>query len=73
MRLTVSNDYAGGKGVDYDRFFDRFYRQDESHNIERGGFGIGLSIAESLVQKYHGSIKASWRDGVISFTCLLKG
>ena len=73
LRLTVSNDYLPGAQVDYERFFDRFYREDESHNIEKGGFGIGLSIAESLVKKYRGTIKASWRDGVISFTCVLKG
>ena len=72
LRLVVSNDYAAGEKADYDRFFDRFYREDESHNIGQGGFGIGLSIAESLVQKYRGSINASWKDGVISFTCILK-
>ncbi len=73
IRLTVSNSYAEGANVNYDRFFDRFYRQDESRNIDRGGFGIGLSIAESLVQKYRGTLNASWKDGIISFTCTLKG
>ena len=31
-KLTVSNTYAEGKTVDVSRFFERFYRQDESHN-----------------------------------------
>ena len=73
VKLTVSNSYAEGENINYSRFFDRFYRQDEAHSIDKGGFGIGLSIAESLVHQYRGTISASWKDGVISFTCLLRG
>ena len=69
--LTVSNSYADGQEVDTSRFFDRFYRQDESHNIDRGGYGIGLSIAESICENCGGSIEAVWRDGAISFICQL--
>jgi len=72
LQLTVSNDYADGKDVDCSRFFDRFYREDSSHNIDKGGYGIGLSIAESIRQQYNGSIQAEWKDGVISFQCVLK-
>lgn len=72
-RLLVSNSYAAGENQNYARFFDRFYRQDEAHSIDRGGFGIGLSIAESLVHQYRGTISASWKDGIITFTCLLRG
>ncbi len=71
IRLVVSNSFAEGEKVDYNRFFDRFYREDKSHNIDKGGYGIGLSIAESICRQYQGSIRASWKDGVISFTCLL--
>lgn len=70
--LTISNDYAEGSDVDYNRFFERFYREDESHKNQQG-YGIGLSVAESICQRYHGSIKASWKAGRISFTCVLKG
>ncbi|MBQ4261416.1 MAG: GHKL domain-containing protein [Ruminococcus sp.] len=73
VKLTVSNHYAEGENVDYSRFFDRFFRQDESHNIDKGGYGIGLSIADSLVRQYKGKIDVSWKDGVISFVCVLKG
>ncbi len=72
IRLTVSNDYREGENVDYTRFFERFYRADESHNSEKGGYGIGLSIAESLVKRYKGTIKADWSSGRIRFTCTLK-
>lgn len=70
--LVVSNDYAEGENVNYERFFERFYREDESHNTDKGGYGIGLSIAESLTRQYHGSIHATWKKGVISFTCQLR-
>lgn len=65
--LTVSNDYAEGKNVDYSRFFDRFYRQDSSHNNKKKGFGIGLSMAENLVTTCKGKISVSWKDGRIFF------
>ena len=71
LRLTVSNSYSAGAGIDCNRFFDRFYRQDQSHNIDKGGYGIGLSIAESICKQNGGSIKALWKDGVISFICQL--
>ena len=71
IRLAVSNTYAAGKDVDYNRFFDRFYREDKSHNIDKGGYGIGLSIAESICRQYGGDIRANWKDGVISFICQL--
>ena len=71
IRLIVSNSFREGQNVDYSRYFERFYRQDESHNTDRGGYGIGLSIAESICQQYGGSISVSWRDGEISFTCIL--
>ena len=75
--LVVSNSYEEGANVDYEKFFERFYRQNEAHTInsgkeQKGGYGIGLSIAEKLVKKYNGSIKADWKDGVIYFTCTLR-
>lgn len=68
-RLVVSNTYAEGENQDYSRFFDRFYREDEAHTQGKGGYGIGLSIAEGLMEQYKGGINVSWKDGVISFAC----
>ena len=70
-RLTVANSYADGKNVDYSRFFDRFYREDESHNQKQPGYGIGLSMAESLVRIFKGKIWVSYKKGLIGFTVLL--
>ncbi len=71
VTLTVSNSFADGKDMHYERFFERFYRDDEAHSDE-GGYGIGLSVAESICERYRGSIKASWKLGMVVFTCQLR-
>lgn len=70
-RLSISNSFKDGASIDCSRFFERFYRMDEAHNVDKGGYGIGLSIAENIVHRYRGSISAAWKDGIISFNCLL--
>ena len=77
--LTVSNTFRNGKDIDTKRFFERFYREDKARTIsgnsdsEKSGFGIGLSIAESIVKGMKGTIDAAWKDERITFTCRLKG
>lgn len=51
-----SNTYEGKTNVNPNRFFDRFYREDESRNTKRGGHGIGLSMAKSLIETNRGKI-----------------
>ena len=71
-RLEVSNTYKDGKAVDYSKFFERFYRIEESHNNkENKGFGIGLSMAQSMVKLFKGRLFASYKDDTITFTVIL--
>ena len=50
--------------------FDRFYRADESRTGGEG-FGLGLAIAQSIVQTHGGSIGCTSAAGVTRFTVTL--
>lgn len=70
--LRVSNSFKDDKNIDFDNFFDRFYREDESHNSKKSGFGIGLSMAQDLVKAFNGKINVHYADQIISFEVNLK-
>lgn len=57
-RLSVYNTGAGIPDSEKDKIFDRFYRSDNSRARETGGYGLGLSIAKSIVETHKGKIKA---------------
>lgn len=70
--LTIENSYKLVNNIELDRLFDRFYRTDKARTY-KGGFGIGLSIAKSIVQKYNGEISAYQKNGThIGFKLLFK-
>ena len=57
-------------GIDTEKLFDRFYQADPSRGS--GGFGVGLSIARSIAEGHHGTIRAELEDEDIRFTAELK-
>lgn len=69
--VAVTNTYADGANVDYSRFFERFYRGDTSHNSQKAGYGIGLSMAEELTKLMGGKIHVSYKAQRITFTVRL--
>ncbi|MBQ6660799.1 MAG: HAMP domain-containing histidine kinase [Lachnospiraceae bacterium] len=66
--LTVSNiSVTPVNPDDLLHVFERFYRLDASRNSETGGHGIGLSMAQAIVEDHGGKIGAYTADGQ-SFT-----
>lgn len=57
--LSVSNTTSQPiKKEELCHLFDRFYRTDPSRNSQTGGYGLGLSIARSIVTAHKGKIRA---------------
>ncbi len=65
-RLSVSNACEPMEKEELQNLFKRFYRMDKARSRD-GSFGLGLSIAESIVTEHHGRIWAEWQDGRITF------
>ena len=60
--LQVKNTPAQVPQGDLSRLFDRFYRADAARSQRTGGYGIGLSAAQAIVQAWKGTISAH-REG----------
>lgn len=54
--IEVQNTGAGIKPEDYSKIFERFYRADNVRNSTSNSYGLGLSIAQTIVQKNKGKI-----------------
>ena len=61
--LSVKNSAQNIDPKQLKKLFERFYRSDDSRNSSTGGFGIGLSIANSIVNAHKGKITAKSQDG----------
>ena len=63
IKLKVNNTGEGIKKEDLEKIFERFYRVDSSRARETGGYGLGLSIAKSIVESHNGKIYAESNIG----------
>jgi two-component system OmpR family sensor kinase len=80
VRVTRERDAAviriedAGPGIppaDREKVFDRFYRVDKARSRDRGGSGLGLSVASSLVHAHGGTIRLRGEPGATVFTVTL--
>ncbi|MFB7506519.1 sensor histidine kinase [Streptomyces broussonetiae] len=82
VSVTVASDAAGtrvqvadtGPGIpeaDREQVFDRFYRIDKARSRDRGGSGLGLSVARALVEAHGGRLSLGRQDGTTVFTVRL--
>lgn len=65
-RLSVATTGPEISAADRKNIFKRFYRVDSSRSAS-GSYGLGLSIAESIVHAHRGSIWCESRGGVNTF------
>ncbi len=61
--LTVVDHGPGLSGAMLKRAFEPFYRADPSRSRDRGGSGLGLSIAAAVVAEHGGEINVSQTPG----------
>ena len=71
LRIQVINDFADVDSCELDKLFERFYRADKARTSD-GSYGLGLSIAKSIVEQHGGSISArSAEHGRVVFEIVL--
>ncbi len=73
ISLSVYNTLDDIEVGHHPELFERFYRSDASRNSETGGFGIGLAVANSIIEEHKGKIEAKSMDAKsIEFIITLK-
>ena len=71
VKFEISNICENVKQIDTSKLFERFYREDKSRS-QKQGYGIGLSIAQSIVAIHKGRISAgTTKDGKIYFRVII--
>ena len=63
IQIEVYNNCELEDDLDVERLFDRFYRPDSSRSEYTGGTGIGLSMAQAIVEAHGGEISVKCQKG----------
>lgn len=70
-RLSVINNGEPISAEHKKRLFERFYRMDSARNSQDGHYGLGLSIAHSIVSAHSGKIEVLCYENLVEFKILI--
>ncbi len=63
--IKIIDQGIGIEAKDLDKIFDRFYQADNARTKNNtSGYGLGLSIAQKIIESHHGSIKVSSQPNI---------
>ncbi|MDE0060661.1 MAG: ATP-binding protein [Defluviicoccus sp.] len=72
--VVIEDQGPGIPEADRERVFEPFVRLDESRSLDKGGAGLGLAIARTIVRGHGGNISLENRDeGGLRATVMLPG
>ena len=69
--IRIKDTGIGIPASDLPHIFERFYRVDEARTKDTGGFGLGLAIAQQIIQAHHGKITVESEAGETTFEICL--
>ena len=67
IKIEIKNQGEPIPEGEREKIFERFYRVDKARNRNEKRYGLGLSIAKGIIEKYNGNIYATSKDGFTSF------
>lgn len=63
--IKIVDQGIGIEPKELSKIFDRFYQADNSRTkTDNSGYGLGLSIAQKIIESHHGSIKVSSQPNI---------
>ncbi|RPJ33591.1 MAG: ATP-binding protein, partial [Deltaproteobacteria bacterium] len=70
VEIEVVDDGIGIPASKFTKIFERFFQTENHMTRRRGGLGLGLPVAKSMVEMHHGKISVESVEGKGSRFCL---
>lgn len=69
--ISISNKGKEISKIHLDSIFEKFYREDTSRSQSKGGAGLGLAIAREIITAHEGTVSATSKQGITTFTIVI--